>query len=77
MLGYIGKTFVNTAYAKYDVQSNALTVQVVVVPGSTSVSQAEIIMTNAANAGSYPFLGLVQGRDDTTSDLETGSFQYV
>jgi len=76
LLGYISKNLGNGgAQYVYDPSlSNALSVSFD-TDQTNSCSQLDI---NAVDSNpSWPLLGLVQGRDDSSSDLAPGSYQYL
>jgi len=78
LLGYIGKNLGNGgAQFVYDpALSNALVVSFQTVQGGPA-TQTHLDISMQNSNPSWPLLGLVQGRDDTTSDLSSGSYQYL
>lgn len=75
LLGYISKNLVNGgAQLGYDPSvANALLVSFQ-TDSSGSGTTLDISMTNSNP--NWPLLGLIQGRDDSTSNFATGSYQY-
>lgn len=75
LLGYISKNLGNGgAQFVYDPSvANALLVS---FPTDSSGSGTDIDISMANSNPSWPFLGLVQGRDDSDSNLRAGSYQY-
>lgn len=74
VLGYVGKDYVVPGYMFIRPSASALTVTFTAPATATSVSSVELTMTNSNNL--YPFLGLVQGRDNIGSTEEPGSYKY-
>lgn len=77
-LGYISKNSVNNqAQYKYDpLLSNALVVDFTLDSGVTSSSGVDLIAENS-DIPNFSYVGLVQGRDDTNSTLQAGSYHYA
>ncbi|KAG8942476.1 hypothetical protein FRC04_003644 [Tulasnella sp. 424] len=78
LLGYISKNLVNGgAQFGYDPAiANALLVSFQTPAGATGTVPTMDITAVNSNP-SWPLLGLVQGRDDTSSDIAAGSYQYL
>ncbi|KAF8343117.1 uncharacterized protein EI90DRAFT_3150097 [Cantharellus anzutake] len=77
VLGYISKNSLNQAQYAYDNDvANALIVDFTLTGGATSATGIDLTTENS-DMPNYVYLGLVQGRDDTDSVLQSGSYQYV
>ncbi|KAH8814554.1 hypothetical protein DL96DRAFT_416441 [Flagelloscypha sp. PMI_526] len=76
LIGYISKNLVNGgAQFGYDPSiANALLVSFELPAGATSGSPQ---IHNLNSNPDWPLLGLVQGRDDTDSNVKPGSYQYL
>ncbi|KAF7333053.1 hypothetical protein MVEN_02411900 [Mycena venus] len=74
VIGYASKT-VSTATLITPDLVNALTVSITLPVGATSGSQLNLAQVDSPNA--FTSFGLVQGRDSTTTDISTGSFNYL
>ncbi|KAI9639845.1 uncharacterized protein MKK02DRAFT_40173 [Dioszegia hungarica] len=72
-LGYVGA--VTGAQALLQTSAaNAVVVSFSLPVGSTSGSQINLAVTSPV---AFPNIGLIQGRDSTSSDLSTDSFNYI
>jgi hypothetical protein len=78
VLGYISSQAFSGGIFQIGDISTALTVQTLGDPQFPEVFNARLNITGAAtDTGHYPFLGFIQGRDDTSSDLSTSSYNYL
>jgi len=75
VLGYVYKSSAATAYLLNSDIANALTVSISLPIGATSGSQLNVAQVDGPNA--FPYFGLVQGRDSTSTDISTGAFNYL
>ncbi|KAJ7191716.1 hypothetical protein GGX14DRAFT_578742 [Mycena pura] len=74
-LGYASNvSFGNGYYYKPDI-ADALALSITLDVGSTSGTQLNVAQLNAPNV--FPYFGLAQGRDSTSNDISTGSFNYL
>lgn len=75
VLGYISKNSFSGAQYRYQPNEvDAMAISFDAPQGATSVTQARITSLNADTG--FPLLGLIQGRDNTNSDIAAGSFHY-
>jgi hypothetical protein len=77
VLGYISKNLGNSGaqFVSDPSIANALIVDFQLPAGATSGSTLDFTIENSNP--SWPLLGMVQGRDDTDSNISTGSYQYL
>ncbi|KAG9048576.1 hypothetical protein FS837_012517 [Tulasnella sp. UAMH 9824] len=75
ILGYLAKHSVPPYTSPQPNESDAFIVSFKIDP--TQDSGSAFGMTIEPDIGGYPDLGLVQGRDNTNSDISPGSFNYL
>ncbi|KAG8912892.1 hypothetical protein FRC01_004842 [Tulasnella sp. 417] len=74
-LGYLSKYSMNSVYNRYQSIDNAAVVTFKFDDTQTSGPASEL--TSDWDVPAFPILGLVQGRDNTNSDIAPGSYQYL
>jgi len=74
VLGYVSSSTLKTGQYRYEPDISQALIVRFETDGTGSGTQLCVVPENSDIPG---FLGLVQGRDDDTSDLSSGSFQYV
>jgi len=75
-LGYISKNSFSQAQYRYqDDTSNALIINFSYPTGETSVQGIDLAQENS-DIPTLLYIGLVQGRDSTSSDIASGNFNY-
>ncbi|CAA7260451.1 unnamed protein product [Cyclocybe aegerita] len=74
-LGYVSASTFNGAQYRYQAQASALIVTVDLPAGQTS-GEGLTLTTENSDTG-FPLLGLVQGRDNTNTDIASGSYHYL
>jgi len=75
LLGYIGKNLVNGG-AQLGIDPSVANALIISFPTDSTGSGDDIDISIANSNPSWPLLGLIQGRDDTNSNFEAGSYQY-
>lgn len=74
-LGYVSSTALNKAFYTYETsKDNALIVKFDI---DETESGTDLNLSIENSDTGYTFLGLIQGRDDTNSNLNSGSFHYT
>ncbi|KAJ3487310.1 hypothetical protein NLJ89_g11725 [Agrocybe chaxingu] len=74
-LGYVSASVINGAQYRYQAEASALIVTVDLPTGQTS-GEGLTLTTQNSDIG-FPLLGLIQGRDNTTPNIASGSFHYL
>ncbi|KAF5336358.1 hypothetical protein D9611_006594 [Ephemerocybe angulata] len=76
--GYVDRTFIGSNQARYTTNAaDAMILSVSFNSLQTKSSQLQVLATNAAIGAGFPFLCLTQGRDNTNTNLASGSFHYT
>jgi len=77
LLGYVSNNAFSGAQVRYQPsQSDALIVDFSLPVGATSGSNLQLTV-ESWNVPNFNILGFIQGRDDTSSDLAVGSYNYL
>jgi len=76
VLGYISKNTFSQAQFRYQPdQADAVIVDFSVPQGATSASSIQLTTENA-DIPNFSLLGLIQGRDSSSSDISPGNYNY-
>jgi len=76
LLGYISKNLVNGG-AQFGYDPSVVNAVVVSFKTDHTGSGTQLDISIASSNPDWPLLGLVQGRDDTNSNIQAGSYQYL
>lgn len=74
-LGYVSKNLNAGGFGQFGSSADALVVSFTVDSALSSISGLNLRSDNGASA--FPFFGLIQGRDNTNTVLQSGSFHYA